>query len=180
MRTTRVLTAAAAAAAAAITLAGCGDDTDPPEESTATSSGQTNDADEEAAAVKASKATIEKGLERNALEPYPESLFTEERIDKKDEQIAEAKKLGDKTSGEVDKVVSMEKSSVTLPRQVAMTVCVERNERWLDKKGNDVRGDQDGEPVKPGSKAELLVRTVPGEKDGTWLIDSISEKGTCS
>lgn len=179
MRTTRVLTAAAAAAATAITLAGCGDETDTPEESTATSSGQTNDADEEAAAVKASKKTIKSGLERSILKPYPESLYTEERIDAKDEQVATAKSEGQQASGEVDEVVSMKESSVTLPRQVAMTVCVQRNERWLDKKGNDMRGDQDGEPIKAGSKAELLVRTVPGEKDGTWLIDSISEKGNC-
>lgn len=179
MRTTRVLTAAAAAAATAITLAGCGDETDTPAESTATSSGETNDADEEAAAVKASKKTIEDGLERSDSKPYPESLFTQERIEEQEENIAEAKKIGDKTSGEVDEVVSMKESSVTLPRQVAMKVCVQRNERWLDKKGKDVRGDQDGEPVKSGSKAEFLVRTVPGDKDGTWLIDSISEKGSC-
>lgn len=179
MRTTRYLTVVATVAAAAITLTGCGDDATAPPTSTATSSGQTNTTDERAEAIKASKKSIEAGIERSGLEPYPTDLFTEQRIEEKAEQIARAEKKDQKMAGKLDEVLWMKVSSTALPRQVAMDVCVQRNERWLDAKGNDIRGNQDGEPVEVGSKAKLLIRTVPGDQDGTWLIDSIEEKGSC-
>lgn len=189
MRTTRPITAVVAAAAAAITLAGCGDDPKPPPESTATSSGQDNKDAEKQAAIKASEKTIRTAFARPGLAPYPETLFTEARIEARQEQIAAAKKAGQTVKG-TDKVVSVATESTSWDRkpgvvggpQVASTVCIERNGRWLDKNGKDIRGDQNGQPVKVGSKAEFLVRTVPGEgeQEGTWLIDSIKEQGPCT
>ena len=189
MRTTRPITAIVAAAAAAITLAGCGDDPKPPPESTATSSGQDNKDAEKQAAIKDSEKTIRTAFAMPGLDPYPETLYTEGLVTEQAEAIAAAKKAGQRIKG-TDKVVSIETESTSWDRkpgvvggpQVASTVCVERNGRWLDKSGKDIRGDQDGKPVKPGSKAEFLVRTVPGEgeQEGTWLIDSIKEQGPCA
>lgn len=189
MRTTRPITAIVAVAAAAITLAGCGDDPKPPPESTATSSGQDNKDAEKQAAIKDSEKTIRTAFALPGLDPYPKTLYTEARIKAQKEQIAAAKKAGQKIKG-TDEVVSIETESTSWDRepgvvggtQVASQVCVERNGRWLDKDGKDIRGDQDGKPVKPGSRAQFLVRTVPGEgeQEGTWLIDSIEEQGPCA
>lgn len=185
---TRSKTAAlVVAAAAALTLSACGDD-EPTKPTSSSASDPTQDPDR-AAAIKDSEQTIRKGWDRTALAPYPKTLFTEDRIRSKDEQIAAAKKAGQKTVGK-DRVVSIttdstsweRKPGVVGPQQVASLVCVERNGRWLDKNGKDIRGDQEGQPVKVGSRVEFLVRTVPGdgEQEGRWLIDSISEQGPCT
>lgn len=188
MRTTRPITAIVAVAAAAITLAGCGDDPKPPPETTATSSGQDNKAEKQAA-IKDSEKTIRTAFVRPGLDPYPESLYTEGLVTEQESAIAAAKKAGKRVKG-ADKVVSIDTESTSWDRepgvvggpQVASTVCVERNARLQDKNGKDIRGDQDGKPVKPGTRAQFLVRTVPGEgeQEGTWLIDSIEEQGPCS
>lgn len=189
MRTTRPITAVVAAAAAAITLAGCGDDPKPPPESTATSSGQDNKDAEKQAAIKASEKTIRTAFARPGLDPYPETLYTESLVTEQDAAIKAAKQKGQTVKG-ADKVASIETESTSWDRkpgvvggpQVASTVCIERSARLLDKQGKDIRGDQNGKPVKVGSKAEFLVRTVPGEgeQEGTWLIDSIKEQGPCA
>lgn len=189
MRTTRPITAIVAVAAAAITLAGCGDDPKPPPESTATSSGQDNKDAEKQAAIKDSEKTIRKGWSSPGLSPFPKTLYSESLVEAREQQIATAKKEGQTFKGK-DRVVSIKidstswdrKPGVVGPQQVASLVCVERNGQWLDKNGKSIRGDQDGNPIKAGSKAEFLVRTVPGEGDqeGTWLIDSIKEQGPCT
>lgn len=190
---TRSRTAAvlAATAAAALSLGACGDD---PGESKTSSTSEAYDPmkdPDRAEAIKTSEQTIRKGWDRTALSPYPKELFTEERIESKNEQIAAAKKAGQKSVGK-DKVVSIETRSTSWERkagtvgsnsqEVASNVCVERNGRWLDKNGKDIRGDQDGKPIKVGSRAEFVVRTVPGEgeQEGRWLVQSIKEQGPCT
>lgn len=187
--TARAGVLAAATCAAVLTLTACGESSEAPEDSTATSSGQTNQSDEKQAAVKASQKTIRTALSRPALSPYPETLYSDALVEEMDEAIAQAKKEGQTAKGR-DKVVSMDTMSTSWDRkdgavggsQVATRVCVERNARWLDKDGKDMRGNQDRERIKPGSRAEFLVRTVPGdgEQEGRWIIDSMKEQGSCS
>lgn len=186
---TRSKTAALAvvAAVAALTLSACGDD-EPTKPTSSSASDPTQDPDR-AAAIKDSEQTIRTAWASPGLKPYPSTLYTEMLVEEREGQIAAAKKAGQKVTG-VDKVLSItthstsweRKPGVVGPQQVASLVCAERNRRWLDKDGKDIRGDQDGKPVKVGSRVEYLVRTVPGdgEQEGQWLIDSIKEKGPCT
>lgn len=183
---TRSKTAALVAAAAALTLSACGDDA-PAKPTTSTSSDPMKDP-ERLQAIKDSEQTIRKGWARPGLKPYPSTLYNKMLVDDRDQQIAAAKKAGHRVTG-ADKIISIKtdstswerKPGVVGPQQVASLVCAERNRRWLDKSGKDIRGDQEGQPVKVGSRVEYLVRTVRGEgEQEPWVIDSISEQGPCT
>lgn len=184
----RSTTSAALAVITAATLAltACGDDA--PAEPTYSSSYDPMTDPDRAEAIKDSETTIRKGWAVPDLKPLPDTLYTEMLVTERQDQIAAAKKAGHKVTG-ADKVLSITAKStswerpqeVVGPQRVSSVVCAERNLRWLDKDGKDIRGDQDGKPVKVGSRAEYVVRTVRGEGDQEpWVIDSITEQGPCA
>lgn len=190
MRSTRARsTVTIASLAALIALTGCSGDAKPPADSATTSSSHAKNDAEKQAAITDSEKTIRTAFAMPGLDPYPASLYTDDLVAEQAEAIASAKKNGQRIKG-TDKVISIETESTSWDEnrdvpggaQVASTVCVERNGRWLDKDGNDIRGDQDGKPVTPGSRAQFLVRTElgTGAQAGKWLIDSIEEQGRCT
>lgn len=133
--------------------------------------------------LETSEQTVTKGAEaapnsEAADQFYSASVLQQEReVDKQMEQE------GLKMTGQ-DEVLWTKPGEYQKPdigeQQTTVDACVVRNVRVLDRDGNDITADQEGQPLKKGTKT-LIQYTLTTPDDGkTWLIDSWTEKGTCT
>ncbi|MBM6544562.1 hypothetical protein JNO54_00170 [Janibacter sp. YIM B02568] len=111
------------------------------------------------------------------------AAYSESLLKQTDEAEAQMKEQGITTKGKNEvlwtKPGRYEKPDVG-EEQTTVEACVERNIQAFDKDGNDITGDQQGKPLEKGAKTLIQYTLTTPDEGETWLIDSWTEKGTCT
>ncbi|QOK24174.1 hypothetical protein IGS73_07395 [Janibacter indicus] len=170
--------AAALLLAATALAAGCNGSDDPTTPPDTTISGPPT-----AEYLETSEQTVTEAVPRNLSDGEAEDFYTESLLKQDREFKAQMEEQGIKQQG-TNKILWSKQLEYQNPdigdEQTMVAACVERNLRFLDKDGNDITADQQGNSLEKGAKTLIHYTLTTPDEGKTWLIDSWTEKGECT
>lgn len=134
--------------------------------------------------LETSEETVVRGTERDPNDAKTlKASYSESLLEQTAEVDAEMQEKGITMQGR-DEVLwtkpgKYEEPAVGDP-QTTVEACVVRNIRFMDAEGNDITANQEGEPLKKGTKTLIRYLLTTPDDGTTWLIDSWTEEGECT